>query len=46
MKFLCNDCDVDVLASGDWYMATPEVWEEQLGLGSHDNLCIQCLKNV
>jgi hypothetical protein len=40
----CNDCGVDVLASGDWYMATPELWERRLGLGWNDNLCIACLE--
>jgi hypothetical protein len=43
-KFLCNDCGVDVLVSGDWYMATAKVWEKQLGLGWNDNLCIKCLE--
>ena len=23
---LCNDCGVDVLQSGDWYMTPPELW--------------------
>ena len=38
-KYLCNDCGVDVLAIGDWYMARSEVWHK-LGLGWSDNLCI------
>src|SRR5215469_1209620 len=40
----CNDCGIDVLAIGDWYMATSEIWEKQLGLGWNDNLCIACLQ--
>jgi hypothetical protein len=41
--YRCNDCGIDVLASGDWYMATPEVWKG-LGLGWDDNLCVACLE--
>ena len=41
-KFFCNDCKVDVVAIGDWYMSPPEVWK-RLGLGWSDNLCIACL---
>ena len=43
-KFLCNDCRVDVLVSGDWYMAAPQLWKKQLGLGWEDNLCLPCLE--
>jgi hypothetical protein len=42
--FRCNDCGVNVVEIGDWYMATPEIWKEQLGLGWNDNLCIACLE--
>jgi hypothetical protein len=42
--FACHDCGVDVLAIGDWYMATADVWERRLGLGWNDNLCIACLE--
>lgn len=42
-KFFCNDCKVDVVAIGDWYMCQSEVWEQQLGLGWSDNLCLACL---
>jgi hypothetical protein len=41
--YRCNDCGVDVLASGDWYMADPKLWK-RLGLGWKDNLCIACLE--
>ena len=40
----CNDCGVDVLELGEWYMASTELWEQQLGLGWSDNLCIGCLE--
>ena len=42
--FRCNDCGINVVDIGDWYMATPEIWNEQLGLGWNDNLCIACLE--
>jgi hypothetical protein len=40
---LCNDCGVDVLQSGDWYMTPPELWAS-LDLGWNDNLCVPCLE--
>jgi hypothetical protein len=43
-KFICNDCGVDVIQIGDWYMAQPELWKGELGLGWGDNLCISCLR--
>jgi hypothetical protein len=43
-KFLCKDCGVDVLEAGDWYMCYPKVWEDELGLGWTDNLCLACLE--
>ena len=42
--FLCNDCGVDVLELGEWYMASKELWERRLGLGWSDNLCLGCLE--
>jgi hypothetical protein len=42
-KPLCNDCGVNVLESGDWYMTPPELWAG-LGLEWDDNLCIPCLE--
>jgi hypothetical protein len=42
-RCFCNDCGVDVVAVGDWYMCSIEVWERQLGLGWSNNLCIACL---
>jgi hypothetical protein len=43
-RYECNDCGVDVLKNGDWYMAVPELWEKRLGLGWNDNLCFACLE--
>ena len=41
---LCNDCGVDCAKIGEYYTASPKVWEETLGLGWADNLCIGCLE--
>jgi hypothetical protein len=41
--FRCNDCGIDVLEIGDWYMAAKKLWED-LGLGWHANLCLLCLE--
>ena len=41
-RYPCNDCGVDVLEIGDWYMAR-KIWDE-LGLGWTDNLCLACLE--
>lgn len=43
-KYLCNDCGVDVLETGDWYLAPSEIWEKTLGFGWNDNLCLACLE--
>jgi hypothetical protein len=43
-QMLCNDCGVDVVEIGELYMSPPEVWNDELGLGSDDNLCIGCLE--
>jgi hypothetical protein len=43
-RFPCNDCEVDCLKIGDWYMAPPRIWEDRLGLSWQDNLCIACLE--
>jgi hypothetical protein len=40
----CNDCGVNVIEAGEYYMVKPEIWEEKLKLGWHDNLCIGCLE--
>jgi hypothetical protein len=41
---ICNDCGVDCVKIGEYYMAGPELWTDQLGLGFDDNLCIGCLE--
>jgi hypothetical protein len=30
-RYRCNDCGVNVVTAGEFYMLKPDVWEEQLG---------------
>jgi hypothetical protein len=43
-RYRCNDCSVNVVIAGECYMLNDEIWEDQLGLGWDDNLCIGCLE--
>ena len=43
-RYGCNDCGVNVVTIGEFYMLKPEIWNDQLGLGWDDNLCIGCLE--
>jgi hypothetical protein len=43
-RYRCNDCSVNVVTAGEFYMLRPEIWGDQLGLGWDDNLCIGCLE--
>jgi hypothetical protein len=36
-RLTCLDCGVNVVTSGDWYLAKPEIWKDELGLGWYDN---------
>jgi hypothetical protein len=40
----CLDCGVNVIKAGEYYMLIPQIWEGQLGLGWHDNLCLGCVE--
>jgi hypothetical protein len=40
---ICNECGVDCAKIGEWYMASPKIWDA-LHLGWDDNLCIGCLE--
>jgi hypothetical protein len=40
----CNDCGVNVIRAGEYYMLSPEIWEDKLHLKWDDNLCIGCLE--
>lgn len=43
-QYYCNDCNVDLVAAGEFYMLHPRIWTDQLGLGWSDNLCSGCLE--
>jgi hypothetical protein len=43
-RYACNDCAVNVVTAGEFYMLHPAIWEDHLGLGWDDNLCIGCLE--
>jgi hypothetical protein len=40
----CNDCGANVVEIGEYYMLSSRIWQRELGLGWHDNLCIGCLE--
>jgi hypothetical protein len=42
--YRCNDCGIDVVEAGEFYMLRREIWEGELGLLMSDNLCIGCLE--
>jgi hypothetical protein len=43
-RYACNDCGANVVTAGEFYMLRNEIWEDQLGLGWSDNLCVGCLE--
>lgn len=43
-RYACNDCGDSVVSIGEFYMLKREIWQDQLGLGWNDNLCIGCLE--
>jgi hypothetical protein len=42
--YVCNDCNVNVLTAGEFYVLKQDIWEKQLSLGWTDNLCVGCLE--
>jgi hypothetical protein len=40
----CLDCGINVIKAGDYCMLNPAIWDDQLHLGWHDNLCIACVE--
>jgi hypothetical protein len=42
-RYVCNDCGVNVVEIGEFYMCPDKVWKGELGLGWEDNLCLGCL---
>jgi hypothetical protein len=43
-RFKCLGCGVNVIEAGDFCMLRADIWEEQLHLGYHDNMCIACIE--
>jgi hypothetical protein len=43
-RFTCLDCGVNVIEQGEFCMLRSNIWEQQLGLGWDDNMCIACIK--
>ena len=40
----CNDCSVNVIEAGDYWMLRPRIWRNTFGLGITDNLCLACIE--
>jgi hypothetical protein len=40
----CKDCGVNVIKIGEYYMVSPQIWQDKLRLTWADNLCIGCLE--
>jgi hypothetical protein len=43
-EITCDDCSFKLVAGGEYYMVSPQMWVKKLGLGFGDNLCIKCLE--
>ena len=43
--FKCNDCGLNVIRAGEYYMVSPQIWDDWLHLEWNDNLCIGCLES-
>jgi hypothetical protein len=43
-RCICNDCGVNVIEIGEYFMLNLDIWKNQLGLGAWDNLCIGCIE--
>ncbi|HEX3942667.1 MAG TPA: hypothetical protein VHW69_01135, partial [Rhizomicrobium sp.] len=42
LKLLCDDCRADIVALGEYYMAQPKIWEQELGLRWRFQQLSQC----
>jgi hypothetical protein len=40
----CLDCGVNVIRAGDYCLLDFGLWDDELHLGWHDNLCIVCIE--
>jgi hypothetical protein len=43
-RCVCDDCGVNVIKIGEYFMLNANMWENQLGPGAWDNLCIGCIE--
>jgi YD repeat-containing protein len=43
--FKCNDCGLNVIRAGEYYMVSPQIWDDRLHLEWNDSLCIGCLES-
>ena len=43
-RCICNDCGVDIVKAGEYVMLDLQIWDHELGLDAHDNLCIGCVE--
>jgi hypothetical protein len=43
-RYDCNDCKINTVRCGEFYMLRDELWKGKLKLGWDDNLCIGCLE--
>ena len=42
-RHVCKDCPANVIEIGEYYLVSPQLWEDKLHLKWDDNLCIGCL---
>ena len=45
-RCICNDCGVDIVKAGEYVMLDLQIWDHELGLDAHDNLCIGAWRSV
>src|SRR5262245_26946734 len=43
-KLPCDCCGFEIIEGGEYCMIHPKIWEDKLGLGWNDNLCIGCVE--
>jgi hypothetical protein len=43
-QYDCNDCKINTVRCGEFYMLKQDLWEKKLKLGLNDNLCVGCLE--
>ena len=43
-RHVCKDCPANVIEIGEYYLVSPQLWEDKLHLKWDDNLCIGCLE--